>query len=181
MPLNNPLTPLTTPPLKRRLASMLYESLLLFGVVFFAAWIFSTLLQQRHALYLKHGLQAWLFLVLGLYFVYFWRRSGQTLAMKTWRIKLVSANGGPVSLGRAIARYLLCWMWFLPALALDAAWGLKTWASIGLPLLGMALWAATILLDKNRQFLHDRLAGTRLVTYHLPVPTTPATPAKSAD
>lgn len=157
---------------------MLYESLLLFGVLFFAAWIFSTLMQQKHALYLRHGLQAWLFLVLGLYFVYFWHRSGQTLAMKTWRIKLVSASGGPVSVWRGIARYLLSWLWFLPALALDAALGWKAWASIGLLVLGMVLWAATILLDRERQFLHDRLAGTRLVTFHHMAQAVPAEQAK---
>lgn len=158
---------------------MLYESLLLFGVLFFAAWIFSTLLQQKHALYLRHALQVWLFLVLGAYFVYFWHRSGQTLAMKTWRIKLVAANGGPVSFTRATVRFLLCWIWFLPALALDAALGLKQWASIGLPVLGMVLWATSILLDKNRQFLHDRLAGTALVSL-LPPPAQTTSTVKQA-
>jgi len=72
---------------------MLYEAMLLFGVLFIAGWLFSTLLQQRHALYLRGALQDWLFLVLGLYFVWFWTHRGQTLAMKTWRIKVVDKQG----------------------------------------------------------------------------------------
>lgn len=142
---------------------MLYEALLLFGVVFFAGWIFDTTTQSRHALMLRHARQLWLFMALGLYFVYFWHRSGQTLAMKTWRIKLVNKTGERISAFRAIGRYVLAWMWFLPALALDALLGWKNWSSIGLLVAGMVLWALTILLDKDRQFLHDRLAGTRLI------------------
>ncbi|MGZ3237424.1 MAG: RDD family protein, partial [Burkholderiaceae bacterium] len=78
---------------------MLYEAMLLFGVLFISAWLFSTLLQQRNALYLRHALQYWLFLVVGVYFVWFWTHSGQTLAMKTWRIRLVTKNGEPVKIG----------------------------------------------------------------------------------
>jgi uncharacterized RDD family membrane protein YckC len=90
-------------PLKRRLFSMLYEAMLLFGVLFISAWLFSTLLQQRHALYLRHALELWLCIVLAGYFVWFWCHGGQTLAMKTWRIRLVTANGEPIGLLRAVA------------------------------------------------------------------------------
>lgn len=152
-----------TPPLKRRLASMLYEAMLLFGVLFISGWLFDTLTQSRHALMLRHGRQVLLFLVLGLYFVFFWHRSGQTLAMKTWRIRLVARDETQVSWVRAVMRYLLAWMWFLPALSLDYALDLKGWASINVLVIGMIIWALTILLNKNRQFLHDRLAGTRLI------------------
>src|SRR3978361_878532 len=107
-------------PLKRRLFSMLYEAMLLFGVLFIAGWLFSTLLQQRHALYLRHGLQYWLLLVTGIYFVWFWMQGGQRRAMKTWRIRLTTANGQAVKINRAIARYVLAWSWFLPGLL--AAW-----------------------------------------------------------
>ena len=85
-------------------------------------------------------LWAHLFLVLCVYFTWFWTHGGQTLAMKTWRIRLVAADGGAVSPGQAILRFVLCW----PSLLL---------AGVGL------LWA---LVDRDRQFLHDRLAGTRL-------------------
>lgn len=144
---------------------MLYEAMLLFGVVFISGWLFDTLTQSRHALTLRHIRQLWLFLVLGVYFVFFWCRSGQTLAMKTWRIKLVAPGAVRLPVRKAVTRYLLAWMWFLPAMALDDALGLKAWASVGTVALGMLVWAATIWLDQNRQFLHDRLAGTRLVDH----------------
>ena len=153
---------MTAPSLKRRLCSMLYESMLLFGVLFISAWIFSTLLQQRHALYLRHALEGWLFAILALYFIWFWRHGGQTLAMKTWRIKLVSKDGNRVSVGRAILRFLLCWLWFLPGLAVAWALGAKGWMLIGVPAINLIVWAALVYLDPQRQFLHDRLAGTRI-------------------
>ena len=153
------------PTLKRRLASMLYEGLLIFGVVFVAGWLFDTLTQSRHALTLRHARQLWLFVVLGVYFVFFWCRSGQTLAMKTWRIKLVSRDSSTLPLKKAVVRYLLAWMWFLPAMALDYVFELKNWPSVGLIAIGMIVWAATIMLNKEHQFLHDQLAGTRLINF----------------
>lgn len=143
---------------------MIYEAMLLFGVLFISAWLFSTLLQQRNALYLRHALQYWLFFVVGVYFVWFWTHSGQTLAMKTWRIKLVAKNGDAIKTGRAIVRYVLGWLWFAPGLALAWLLGAKAWSMVWIPLLNMLLWTMTVYLDPDRQFLHDRLAGTRLVT-----------------
>ena len=149
---------------------MVYEAMLLFGVVFIAGWLFDTLTQSRHALMLRHTRQAWLFLVLGAYFVFFWRRGGQTLAMKTWRIRLVAPGYAQVPVMKAIARYLLAWMWFLPAMAVAYTFDFKAWAMVGVITAGMALWALTIRFDKDRQFLHDRLAGTRLIQYETPLP-----------
>ena len=63
------------------------------------------------------GLQAFVFLVLAVYFSFFWQK-GQTLAMKTWRIRIVDKHGASLSWGRALLRYLLVWLWFLPGLAL---------------------------------------------------------------
>lgn len=155
--------PASIPTLKRRLASMLYESMLLFGVVAVSGGLFSVLFEQRHALYLRHFLQAWLFLVLAFYFIGFWMRGGQTLAMKTWRVRLVSADGGPVGLSRAAFRFLLCWLWILPGMALAWLFGAHAWMLVAIPALNMLLWALAVYLDPQRQFLHDRIAGTRLV------------------
>lgn len=158
---------------------MLYESLLLFGVLFIAAWIFSTLLQQRHALYLRHGLQYWLFVVIGIYFVWFWSHGGQTLAMKTWRIQLVSKDGSRVSITRAAARYLLSWMWFVPGLLLAKLLDAQGWLLVAIPTANVILWAALARLDPARQFMHDRLAGTQLIQFSLgdkqPLPARRAT------
>jgi len=83
---------LIAPSLRRRLACWFYEGLLLFGVLFIAGYLFSTLSQSRHALDNRLGLQAFLFLVVGIYFTWFGQK-GQTLAMKTWHIRLVDAHG----------------------------------------------------------------------------------------
>jgi uncharacterized RDD family membrane protein YckC len=123
------------PSLSRRLLCFVYEGVLLFGVVMLAGLLYGLVTQQRHALVGAVGLKAFLFLVLGLYFIYFWCRSGQTLAMLTWRIKLVGPGGGLLTPWRALVRYLLCWLWFTPALALAYLWGLK---SAGLRWAGLA-------------------------------------------
>ncbi len=73
---------------------------------------------------LHNWLMAWVGIVLAAYFVWFWCHGGQTLLMKTWRLKLVDAHGRPVKPLRAFARYLLAWLWFLPPLALHPILGL---------------------------------------------------------
>ncbi len=148
---------------------MLYESMLLFGVLFVSALLFSTLLQQRNALHLRHYLQEWLFLVVAVYFVGFWTHGGQTLAMKTWHLKLESRDGGKVGLARGLARFLLTWLWIIPGLALAWEFGARHWMLTLFPIANVLLWALTIYLDPHRQFLHDRLAGTRIAST-VPVP-----------
>lgn len=142
---------------------MVYEAMLLFGVLFISGWIFSTLLEQRHALYLRSALQYWLFLILGLYFVWFWTHKGQTLAMKTWRIRLTAKDGGDPTPLQAIARYFLALLWIVPGLALARAIGAQGWMLVVIPLANVVVWALAVYTDPQRQFLHDRIAGTRLV------------------
>lgn len=142
---------------------MLYEAMLLFGVSFAATLLFSTVLDQRHALYMRQWLILWLFLVFGLYFVWCWTHKGQTLAMKTWKLRLVTAQGANVGTGRATARYVLSWMWLLPGLALAAFVDARMLKAL-LPLMNVLAWALTAYIDPQRQFLHDRLAGTRIVS-----------------
>ncbi|VVD77183.1 membrane protein [Pandoraea commovens] len=152
------------PTLRRRLLSMVYESLLLFGVLFLAGYLFSALTQQRSGLMYRHAMQTWLFLVLGAYFVWFWTHGGQTLAMKTWKIRLVDAHGLPVRPVRAVLRYVLAWLWVLPAMALDWALGLTGWNSVALLGGWLVIWALAMRVMPDHQFVHDRLAGTRLVS-----------------
>ena len=139
---------------------MLYESLLVFAVLLIAGWTLSVLLQQQHDLYR----QAILFFVIGLYFVWFWTHGGQTLAMKTWHLRLVASDGGEVKLTQAISRYLLAWFWVLPGLAVAWALGAKNGMLLWIPAANILIWALTSYLDPQRQFLHDRIAGTRLVS-----------------
>ena len=91
-----PVADLPPPSLKRRMACWLYEGILLFAVIFIAGYLFSTLSQTRYALDNRHGLQAFVFLVLAIYFTWFWHK-GQTLAMKTWHIRIVDSFGTPLS------------------------------------------------------------------------------------
>jgi uncharacterized RDD family membrane protein YckC len=146
------------------MASFVYEGLLLFGVVMMAGFVFSGLTQQRHALQGMHGLQAFVFAVLGLYFVWFWSKTGQTLAMKTWHVRLVDRGGHPVSKPRALLRYLLSWIWFLPALAaaalMNTPGGAGLWGSLAG---GVVLVAAAAHWSPDRQFVHDLICGTRLI------------------
>jgi uncharacterized RDD family membrane protein YckC len=142
---------------------MVYEAMLLFGVLFISGWLFSTLTQQRHALYLRGAMEIWLFLVLAVYFTWFWTHGGQTLAMKTWRVRVERADGAPLRFGQALVRYLLAWLWFMPGLLLAWLVGAQGWMLVLIPAANVLVWAMAAYLDPNRQFLHDRLAHTRLV------------------
>ena len=95
-------TTFPAPGLWRRMACWIYEGILLFGVVFLAGYLFGTLSQTRNALDNRHPLQAFLAVVFGIYFVWFWSK-GQTLAMKTWNIRLVDRHGHAVTQARALA------------------------------------------------------------------------------
>lgn len=161
--------PLTAPSLMRRMACWTYEGILLFGVVFLAGYLFSALTQTRHALDNRHWQQAFLFVVFGIYFVWFWSK-GQTLAMKTWHIRVVDAQGAALTQARALLRYLLSWLWFLPPLAVGGGFGLPG-AEVLVLLTGWILvWALLSRFHRQRQFVHDALAGTRLVTHKTQAP-----------
>ena len=160
---------LQSPSLARRLACFVYEGVLLFGVLMVAGLVYGVATQQRHALTGSGGLQAFLALVLAAYFVYFWSRTGQTLAMLTWHMRLVTAAGGRVTPLRALCRYLLAWLWFLPALAAVQLAGLQgAAATFGALTAGVLGYAASSLLHPDRQYWHDAICQTRLVTWHPP-------------
>lgn len=171
------LGPMAFPGVMRRMAAFVYEGVLLFGVIMIAGYLFSSLTQQRHALQGMHGLQAFLFLVLGIYFVWFWSKSGQTVAMKTWHVRLVDRSGRPVTQARALARYLLSWVWFMPALGLAELTGMRAGAGLwGWILGGVALIAVAARWSPDRQFVHDLICGTRVVDARPhPQPGRPAT------
>jgi uncharacterized RDD family membrane protein YckC len=117
---------------------MAYEAILLFAVAFFAAWLFFFASGARDATsgWLRHALQLFIATVFAAYFLWCWLRGGQTLAMKAWGVRLVD-----VTPRKALLRL------FLAALLVPSAITF--------------IWA---FFDRERQFLHDRLAGTRLVS-----------------
>lgn len=157
-------TSFSTPGRWRRFACMMYEFILLFGVIFTASYLFDTLTQSRSGLDLRHGRQIVLFIALGIYFVLCWRL-GQTLPMKTWNIRLVDRQGRIPALRTLLLRYILIWP--LPLLGALAVWQTSRYtgyASTDLlivftPFLNF-IWTW---FDKDQQFLHDRLSGTRLI------------------
>lgn len=159
---SEPNSTLQAPGLLRRMACWLYEGMLMFGVVFLAGYLFSALTQTRHALDNRHAQQGFLFLVFGIYFTWFWAK-GQTLAMKTWSVRVVDREGQPLSQNRALLRYVLSWLWFFPALAATSHFRLSP-AEIFVILAGwVAIWALLSRFHPQQQFWHDALAGTRLI------------------
>jgi len=144
--------------LRRRLVVMLYETMPLLGVLSVTFMLPHLFLGMGWSIVLPGGLLlTHVMLVLAVYFIWFWAHGGQTLAMQTWKIRLVSVNGEPPSRNQLYLRFILCG----PTMLFFGA--------------GLA-WA---LFDRERQFLHDRLAGTRLIF----VPAKPASappPAKTA-
>ena len=89
--------------------------------------------------------------------------------MKTWHIRVVDAQGRPLTQARALARYVLSWLWLLPPLGLTYALGLSG-RDLAVLFPGWVIFYALLSrLHKQRQFLHDALAGTRLVQQLPPV------------
>lgn len=158
------------PGLARRFAAVLYDGALLFGVIFFAAFLYSVLTRQDHALHGRYGLMTVAYVLMpGFYFVGFWTRGGQTLAMKTWHLRVTDAAGRPLRWGRAVLRYALSWLWFLPALITFKLTGLQGGTALtALLLAGIGGYLLIARLHPQRLFLHDVMSGTRVVT-QLPI------------
>jgi uncharacterized RDD family membrane protein YckC len=144
------------------MACWMYEGILLFGVVFISDYLLSSLSQTRDARDNRHLQQAFIFVVLGIYFGWFWSK-GQTLAMKTWHIRVVDRFDRPLSQSRAIWRYVLSWLWLLPPLAVLAPFKLNVPSVTVLTLGWIAIWAILSRFHPQGQFWHDAWAGTRLV------------------
>ena len=153
------------PGIMRRVFSMLYEATLLFAVAFIATWLFQ--FAAGGALvtgWQRTALQFYLAAVFAAYFLWCWLRGGQTLAMKAWKIRLVVPGRNRIPARTALARLLLAAIFvgsFCAALAAAFIHRNPWVAFVTLAVSGIGLgWA---LFDRDRQFLHDRLAGTRLV------------------
>lgn len=133
---------MTAPSLIKLGACLLYELLTVIAIVFVSAGLFLWIVGDA-----THGakrllLQIFLWLIVGAYFIWCWRQSGQTLAMQAWKIKLIGDDSQLLSLNIAILRYIL--------------------ATLSVVLCGLGfLWA---IIDRQHLFLHDRLLKTRIVT-----------------
>jgi uncharacterized RDD family membrane protein YckC len=129
------------PGIRRRLSSMAYEALLLLGVFVVMVVPLVLLAAATGTVISQRIMRVYVFLCLALYFIWHWRGGRQTLAMRTWKLRIVTPTGEPPPLWRLALRYTLAW----PSLVLFGT--------------GIA-WA---LFDRDGQFLHDRLAGTRII------------------
>jgi uncharacterized RDD family membrane protein YckC len=127
--------------LRRRVLSLIYEALLLVALIFLSSLPFVMLAHEADRAVARPLFQLYLLAVAAFYFVWQWRSSGQTLAMKTWHVRLVTRECARLSPRQAALRFLF--------------------AVPGALLLGVGfLWA---LVDSEKLFLHDRLAGTIIV------------------
>lgn len=152
-------------PLLRRMAALLYESVLLFGILFATGLIYAIAVRQTNGMQHRTGLIAVCFLVLGLYFIGLWTRGGQTLAMKTWHLRVVTRAGEPLTPRRALTRYVTSWVWFLPPLLLTHALALPNAAAyFGVVAVWIVLYALSALAHPRGQFWHDALCDTAVVT-----------------
>lgn len=155
-----------TPSRLRRFAAMMYEGVLLFGIVFAAGYLFDTLTESHDGSMHRHARQFVMFLAIGVYFLACWRR-GQTLPMKTWDIRLVDRDGTQPTFGRLLLRYVAMWpIPLLAALLVQGASRLTGYTSTDLLIVfapfTIFIWSW---FDRDGQFLHDRLAGTRLIDF----------------
>lgn len=150
----------------RRLMALSYEGLLLLALILVCGGLFQLLFAAQAGQPLQF---LFLLTVLFGHFAWCWQRTGQTLAMKVWRLKLLGTTAGhasdtPVSLRQVAIRFAMVAVAFLP---LAPAW---VWAKhhpgerwvLWLALLWLALPYLWAWVDRDRQFLHDRLAGTHI-------------------
>lgn len=129
-----------TPTLGRRLLCLIYDALLLVALILFAGGVAAAISQLLSPDHIRLITQATILTICPGYFAWQWIHGGQTLPMKTWRIRLESTDGGAITPTQALFRSAL--------------------AVIGYLLIGISVFWT--LVDRDRQFLHDRLSGTRL-------------------
>ena len=167
---------LMAPSLKRRMTSFLYEGLVLFGIGLIPGAIgalFVALTGHQHPLQSDASLRAITLLIYAVYFSWFWSSRGQTLPMQTWHIKVVTAQGRPLSQSRALLRFAAACAWFAPATLIASLNHWTRWQGLAAIGVGVIAYALLALVHPQRQFWHDALCGTRLIDAR------PATPAKA--
>lgn len=125
----------------KRYLAVVYEALLLLALALALTAAYVMLVGDASHGWKRMGLQSLLWLVMGAYFVRCWVVSGQTLASQTWKLKVIDQDGRLLGTRQAVIRYLAASVLLLPA--------------------GLTLWWA--LLDREQQFLHDRLLGSRII------------------
>ncbi|MBC7994914.1 MAG: RDD family protein [Rhizobacter sp.] len=155
------------PSLRRRMASFVYEGLLLFGIGLIPGAVgalFVALTGQQHPLQSGTALRVITFVIYGVYFTWFWSKRGQTLPMQTWHIRVVTTDGQRLSQSQALLRFIASCLWVAPATLLAMLNDWSKWQALGAVGVGVVVYALLALLHPQRQFWHDAICGTRLVT-----------------
>jgi uncharacterized RDD family membrane protein YckC len=162
--------PHRTAGLWRRFGAFVHELLFLVAYLFIVGLIFAAFSGESMSAGRPQILtgavatfqQLYLFATIGAYFIFFWTGGRRTLAFKTWHLRLVSAHDqiSAVSIKQAVVRYLATWIGPALALTIFATLGKSVGGWWILTLFANFLWA---LVDPAKQFLHDRIAGTRVV------------------
>lgn len=156
----------STPGFWRRIVCLIYEFLLLLAVLFIASFIFHLIFSDTQAAYFKPLFQFYLLVIMGCYFIWFWTHGGQTLAMQTWKMRLVAADGSGLTKKQAITRYLFTLIGILFFVIIDQLIPFKFITYYQLIFISIFLFGSGFLwavFDRDHQFLHDRLAGTRII------------------
>lgn len=137
---NTELSNSPAPSLLKLGACFIYDALIVIALSFAFAGLFLFIAGDvTHGLK-RYFLQFSLWFFIGIYFLWCWTKSGQTLAMKTWKLKLVDMDGNLLKLKMATLRYVA--------------------ATFSLMLFGIGfLWA---IVDPDRLYLHDRLLKNRI-------------------
>ena len=151
-------------PLWRRLLALVYDLLIVVALVMVVGLLCQLATGGRLIRTGAHAVvplwyQALQGAVVAAYFISSWRRGGQTLGMRPWRIRVCRTDGGTLSLHQALIRALAA---AAPLLLLTLAPLLGLHAVLWTVLLTWALWFALALFDRRRRALHDLAAGTEL-------------------
>jgi uncharacterized RDD family membrane protein YckC len=156
--------------LGRRLGAVLYEALLLVAMAFVVGFAFLPLVSPSGAgeavlrvppLFARTMMFCALVAGAAAYYAWCWSDGRRTLPQKTWRLRLVARAGGPVIRRQALLRYAAGWTG--PALAIGGYAALRPFGHAPDALAFLAFNYAFALVDRERQFLHDRIAGTRVI------------------
>lgn len=128
--------------LLRRLAAILYDSIVLIGLLFLATipptMLYGGGISEPLPAFL---MQLYLLAVAFAFFGWFWTHGGQTIGMRAWRVRVVDTEGNPITWKHALTRFLAA---------------ILSWVALGI---GFA-WSV---FDPERLTWHDRLSGTRTV------------------
>lgn len=153
----------------KRLVSLMYEALLLAGVTIVALALCIPIIQMTQNTGPVSALFITIILLIAwwLYFKLSMKKRGQTLPMQIWRISLINRHGNQPNQKQLLVRYIwsVIFVVFIPSLVylISRSKGIDVKPSAGLATIWWILPWGFALMNREKQFVYDILAGTRLV------------------